>query len=154
MLESFPYLMPIWATSISRWTIRWIPYIVRMIIFMLCYLGWSVIYRKLHTQQQRKLASQSGQILCIHLALVGVISDYIVLVVATYHSDKDQIMTCLLHCIFSFVLGDHFVTLSLSRTLPELYPYHLCTLYNMLLPVCNTSWSMSVINSLYLIISS
>jgi hypothetical protein len=58
------------------------------------------------------LVSQDlAQILCIHLVLVVVISNYIVLVLAIYHLDKDQTMTCLLHCIFSFVLGDRFVTL-------------------------------------------
>jgi len=56
------------------------------------------------------LISNKSWILCIHLALVRVISDYIVLIVATNHPDKDQTMTCLLHCIFSFVLGDRFVT--------------------------------------------
>ena len=33
------------------------------------------------------------------------------LVVATYHPDKDQTMTCLLHGIFSFVFGDRFGSL-------------------------------------------
>ena len=43
-----------------------------------------------------KVSQDLAQILFIHLALVGVISDYIVLVVATYHPDKDQTMTFLL----------------------------------------------------------
>ena len=54
----------------------------------------------------------------MHLALVGVISDYIVLVVATYHPDKDQTMTCTLY--ISFELGDRFVYNAYKGKKPKL----------------------------------
>ncbi len=53
---------------------------------MLCYL------LLITCSSATKLSQDLAQIIFIHLALVGVISDYIVLVVTTYHPDKDRLL--------------------------------------------------------------